>query len=119
MSDDHRRYIGQSVLMQKMQARSKFLSDFLGRTKAARELRFEAGREMAQALGWGDDAQATYSKYETRSPLPHYLIAQFCKILGVRVDWLMTGEGPGPAWEPVPLEKKTRKEKTKKALRVA
>lgn len=103
----------QIVPMGKAQARSKFLADFLGRTKAAREAKFDSGREMAEALGWGDDAQATYSKYESRTPLPHYLISQFCKILGVRVDWLVTGEGPGPAWQPVLPEKKERKKPAK------
>lgn len=119
MSDDHRRRIGHSVLMQKAQARSRFLADFLGRTVAARALKFKSGREMAIALGWGEDQQATYSKYETRTPLPHYLIQQFCKIVGVEVEWLMTGDGPGPAWQPVVPEKKPRQTKAKKNLRIA
>lgn len=118
MSGDCGEPLGQPVLMNKAQARSKFQADFLGRTLAARKLKYESGREMAVALGWGAEQQATYSKYESRTPLPHYLIPQFCKICAVKVEWLVTGEGPGPAWQPVMPAKKSRVKKAKK-LRAA
>lgn len=109
VSHDLNPAIGHNVSMDEEQTARRFLADFLGRTRAAREMRYRSGREMAEAMGWGSDRQPTYSKYESRSPLPHYLIPQFCRICGVRVEWLMTGEGPGPAWHPVPEEKKKRR----------
>lgn len=112
---DHSQPFRQSLAMvEKRDARSKFLADFLGRTVAARKQKFASTAEMAIALGWGADAQATYSKYETRTPLPTYLIEQFCKICGVRVEWLITGRGAGPAWQPILLIR-PRRQKAKKA----
>lgn len=79
-------------------SRSEIEADFIGRTIAARKLKFESQQEMADALGL---AQPTYAKNEKRSPLPHYLIERFSQICGVRVEWLITGKGPGPAWQRV------------------
>jgi DNA-binding XRE family transcriptional regulator len=39
--------------------------------------------EMAKALGI---TRAAYEKYETRSPLPHWLIPRFIKIAGIAAD---------------------------------
>ncbi len=118
VSADCGRLLGQTVLVDKGIASSQFQADFLGRTVAARKLRYASGREMAAALGWGEDQQPTYSKYESRTPLPHYLISQFCRITGVRVEWLVTGEGPGPAWQPVYPAAKPRR-KGRRAARAA
>lgn len=76
-------------------SRSDIEADLIGRTIAARKLKFDSQQEMAEALGL---SQPTYAKYEKRSPLQFYLTERFCQICGVRVDWLITGKGPGPAW---------------------
>lgn len=69
------------------------------------ELEFNRGfvrrvKEAREALGWTQAVMAEslgipferYKKYEQRSPLPHYLIARFCKLTGCDVLYLMTGE---------------------------
>jgi hypothetical protein len=62
---------------------------FIERTKVARKARFAAAREMAKALGIDKER---YAKYETRSPLPHQYVEQFCLIAGVSIEWLFTGQ---------------------------
>jgi hypothetical protein len=104
--------------MGKVQPRSEFLAGFLGRTVAARKIKFNSQAEICIALGWTEEDQATYGKYETRTPLPHNLISQFCAICGVSVDWLITARGKGPVWQPVFASGKTRK-KPKKIVRAA
>lgn len=55
-------------------------------------LRNERGwtaEQMATALGVPPDR---YRKYEYRSPLPHYLIAQFAQIVGRDVEYILTGK---------------------------
>lgn len=106
--------------MARLRTEREFLADFLGRTTAARKLKFKTQWEMAEALGMGREQQSTYSKWESRSPLSHHLIQQFCRICDVRVDWLLTGDGPGPAWQPViPEEKVSRKKGSRRRDRAA
>lgn len=63
---------------QVLAARVKRLRDQKGVTQAA----------MAHALGLhGKDA---YVKYETRSAMPHRLIAQFAMIVGTTTDRILT-----------------------------
>ena len=62
---------------------------FIARTKEARLRRFEAAKDMAASLKIG---AARYAKYETRTPLPHEYVAQFCLIAGVSIEWLFTGQ---------------------------
>lgn len=45
--------------------------------------------DMAELLGIPADR---YRKYETRSPLPAYLIARFCKIVGCDLEHLVIGK---------------------------
>jgi len=43
---------------------------------------------MADALGI---PAGTYTRYETRTMMPHHLIPRFCQITGVTTDWLFYG----------------------------
>lgn len=45
--------------------------------------------EMADLLGIPADR---YRKYETRSPLPVYLVAKFCRIVGCDLEHLILGK---------------------------
>lgn len=87
---------GQTVQMG-TDSSTDYLAGFLGRVRAARELRFQNTTEAGQALGMKQD---TYKQYETRTPLPHALMQRFCLVTGVTLHWLITGEGPGPRYEP-------------------
>lgn len=44
---------------------------------------------MAKALGI---EYGTYNKYETRTPLPHGLIAKFCAVSGISIEFFITGQ---------------------------
>jgi transcriptional regulator with XRE-family HTH domain len=74
------------------------LLQFLARTAAAREARGFNQTKMAKLLN-DDMEQGTYSKYETRSPLPHQYIVRFVEFCGVDYEWLFTGQGKGPPWK--------------------
>jgi transcriptional regulator with XRE-family HTH domain len=57
-----------------------------------RDLRDERGwtaDQMATALGIPPDR---YRKYETRSPMPAYLVERFSLIVGRDVDYVLTGK---------------------------
>ena len=58
------------------------------RVKSARERMGWTAAVMATALGVPADR---YRKYETRSPLPAYLMERFTIITGTDLDWLLTG----------------------------
>jgi transcriptional regulator with XRE-family HTH domain len=88
-------------------SRSDIEADFIGRTIAARKLQFETQQEIAAVLGL---TQPTYAKYEKRSPLPFYLMERFCQICQVRAEWLITGKGPGPAWQRVDKRPKSHRQ---------
>lgn len=61
------------------------------RTKLARELAGLSTKEMSRQLGVEYHA---YNKYETRSMIKTHLVGKFCKITGVRPEWLIDGEMP-------------------------
>jgi DNA-binding XRE family transcriptional regulator len=63
----------------------QFKRDFCKRLAAARVMRGYDQAEFAKLLGLLPN---TYSKYERRSLLPHYLVAQACEILEVDVSYL-------------------------------
>lgn len=64
---------------------SRFKATFCRRLRAARILANLTQAEAAVALGVKDD---TYSKYERRSPMPHYLIPKACDLFRVNPDEL-------------------------------
>lgn len=76
---------------------------FISRVRAAREARFPTQKPMLTILGID---QGTYKQYETRTPLPHRFIPKFCAACGVSMEWLLTGEGPGPMAVPLPPKRK-------------
>lgn len=56
-----------------------------------RDLRKRSGLEPQQVADLiGVDIEA-YKKYETRSPLPRYLIPRFARAVRVSIAYLMTG----------------------------
>lgn len=62
----------------------------------ARVARLRAEREwtqdqMATALGVPKER---YKKYETRSPMPTYLIPRFAQIMDCSIEYVMTGKAP-------------------------
>lgn len=61
---------------------------FFKRVRTARELFSDSPQDMAHALGI---PAGTYTRYETRTMLPHHLIPRFCQITGVTAEWLFYG----------------------------
>lgn len=61
------------------------------RTKEARLARGWSQAEIANFLGIDVEA---YKKYETRTPLPHHLVEQFCTLTGIEIGFYMTGRMP-------------------------
>lgn len=61
------------------------------RTKLAREMANLSTEEISKQLGI---EYHTYNKYETRSIIKTALVGKFCKITGVRPEWLIDGEMP-------------------------
>lgn len=68
---------------------SAFNEIFIARTKALRMERGLLQAEMADKLAVSLDR---YKKYETRSPLPHYLIEPFAEVVGRDVTYVLTGK---------------------------
>lgn len=60
---------------------------FCARTKELRKARGWTQAQMAEALGI---EKAAYSKYENRSPLPHWLIPRFCLFCDASPDEMFT-----------------------------
>lgn len=58
---------------------------FIARVIEARRRRFETQQDLCDVL---DIPQPKYSKYETRSYMPHDLIPRFIKATGVTYEWL-------------------------------
>lgn len=65
-----------------------FNNQLCARTKALREGHGWTGEQMATALGIPVER---YRKYETRSPIPAYLMERFCLIVACDLDYLLTG----------------------------
>lgn len=87
---------------------------FIARTKLARESRFPTQKPILTLL---ELDQGTYKQYERRSPLPHRYIPKFIAACGVTYEWLLAGEGVGPAAveQRPPVARRGRKPKPKKA----
>ena len=80
-----------------------FNSEFTARVKALREERGWTAEQMATALGVPVDR---YRKYENRSPLPQYLMEQFCLIVDCDLDFLLTGKRRTAIAKPAMPEKR-------------
>ena len=81
---------------------------FIARVKAARLSRFDTQKPMCTFLGV---EQGTYKQYETRTPLPYRFLPKFAAATGISLEWLLTGEGQGPAVEEFPREVPKRQRK--------
>lgn len=82
--------------MRALMTPEEFEAMFIERTKALRELRNMTSADMAAAL---DIPADRYRKYESRTPMPHSLLEKFALIVGVSVDFLVSGRrvaGKGP-----------------------
>jgi transcriptional regulator with XRE-family HTH domain len=84
---------------------SLFNSSLVARVKALREEKGWSAEQMATALGVPAER---YRKYESRSPLPQYLIQRFALIVDRSVEFILTGKDkkPLPARFPAVHEKK-------------
>lgn len=72
---------------------------FIRRVRLARMARFDTQKPICTILGIEQDV---YKHYEKRSVLPHRFIPKFIAATGVDYDWLLAGEGKGPAVENIP-----------------
>ena len=66
----------------------QFNEALLARTKQLREGLGWSQAEMAKALGV---PPANYQKYETRTPLPYYLLERFALIVRRDISYVLTG----------------------------
>ena len=66
-----------------------FNNEYCGRVKRFREETNMTAAEMAELLDVPPDR---YRKYETRSPLPVYLVPKFCRIIGCDLEHLILGK---------------------------
>jgi transcriptional regulator with XRE-family HTH domain len=75
---------------------AEFVDLYIARVKALREMKGVTSAQMAELLGVPAER---YRKYESRTPLPHELVEKFALIVGVTVEFLITGRrvaGKGP-----------------------
>jgi transcriptional regulator with XRE-family HTH domain len=66
-----------------------FNNGYCGRVKRFREETGMTAAQMADLLSVPADR---YRKYETRSPLPPYLIGKFCRVVGCDLEHLILGK---------------------------
>lgn len=77
--------------------RSAFNRDLCNRTRALRESKKHPDGtkwtivDMADLLGVTEEA---WRSYETRIPLPHYLIPRLARVTGQSVEYVLTGKDP-------------------------
>lgn len=81
-----------------------FNNSYCDRVKIFREETNMTAADMADLLGVPAER---YRKYESRSPLPVYLVATFCKIVGCDLEHLILGK-PRERLKPVIVARKTR-----------
>lgn len=80
-----------------------FNNDYCGRVKRFREETNMSAADMADLL---DIPADRYRKYESRSPMPVYLITKFCRIVGCDLEHLIIGK-PRDRMKPVLIARKT------------
>jgi transcriptional regulator with XRE-family HTH domain len=64
---------------------AEFERAFCARVRAARQACGRTPADIARALGI---SRRVYLSYETRTPLPRYLVEEFAEITGVAIDAL-------------------------------
>ena len=80
-----------------------FNNGYCDRVKRFREETGMTAAAMAELLGIPADR---YRKYETRSPLPPYLVGKFCQIVGWDVEHLVLGK-PRERMKPLIVARRT------------
>lgn len=70
---------------------AEFNDALCARTRCLRKERGWTAEQMAIALGINVDR---YRKYESRTPLPHYLVERFALIVGRDIEFVLTGKHP-------------------------
>ena len=84
-----------------------FNKAMLDRVKRLREERGWSAEKMATVL---DIPAERYRKYESRSPMPHYLIERFALIVGRDIEYILTGKlSPTRGPRPASAEKRAKK----------
>jgi hypothetical protein len=97
LPNDSQRVAWHNLSMPEKPASSAYNAELIGRVKSLREgMRTPDGarwtsEQMAKAL---DIPADRYRKYELRTPLPHELLERFALIVGVTVEFLVTGNKP-------------------------
>lgn len=78
-----------------MESNEQFIFDsaLCGRVKTLRLEKHWTSEQMAIALGIPPDG---YRKYESRSPLPQYLIPRFAAITDRSIEYILTGKERKP-----------------------
>lgn len=80
-----------------------FNDGYCGRVKRFRE---ETRMTAADMAGLLDIPPDRYRKYESRSPLPPYLVAKFCRVVGCDLEHLLLGK-PRERIKPMIVARKT------------
>lgn len=101
--------------MPKAQPTTAFRRDFIARTRWARIGRSFTQAQAADLLGL---AQDKYKQYESRTLLPHELVARFCLLCGIDESWLFTAKGRAPAI-PEPPRQEPRKRPVRRRAKAA
>jgi ribosome-binding protein aMBF1 (putative translation factor) len=99
-----------------METEDTYAEAFTRRVYSAREHASLRQEDVADVLGI---QQSTYSKYEFRTPLPHRYIRAFCMLCRVNVEWLVTGQGKGPALLERPPKRKRGPNRTRRQRKAA
>jgi transcriptional regulator with XRE-family HTH domain len=77
---------------------NQFVSEFIHRTRQAREEAKFTQQDISDLLGIG---QGTYKNYETHRLMPHNLVPAFCLATRVDIAWLYTGRVPQQRLKPL------------------
>lgn len=87
----------------------EFNEALLARVHALRIERGYTTEQMAIALGIPPDR---YRKYESRTPLPQYLIERFAIIVDRDVEYILTGKSSRPPRRPAPVARSGKRNGT-------
>lgn len=86
---------------------SRYITELLKRTEAARRMSAIERKEVAARLSEKTGHRVTletYKKWESRTPIPHYFLIPFCEIVGSDPYFILTGKpfqlgrNPHPEW---------------------
>lgn len=101
---DYQLALGHNVRMASFDKEAEYKQQFIERV---REARIATGMKQWQAAEGLGIPQDHYKHYEVLKGgkgrlMPHHLIAQFCVICRVNLEWLVTGKGK-KAWQPLKI----------------